>query len=67
MREPGPIIKREVIVFQNAHGCAPDGLVGNETWGVVMANYFYTTVHASIVPPIIVGFFIAALLIPVIV
>ncbi len=67
MREPGPIIKREVIVFQNAHGLKPDSVVGNATWGVVMSNYFYTQIHASIVPPIIVGIFIAVLLIPVIV
>ena len=67
MREPGPINRKEVIVFQNTHGCTPDGLVGNETWGVVMTNFFYTQTHASLVGPVVVGLFIAALLIAVIV
>ena len=66
MREPGPIDKKEVIVFQNCHGLTPDGRVGNATWGVVMASYFYTQIDASILAPVVVGIFIAALLIPVI-
>ena len=66
MREPGPINRKEVIVFQNAHGLIPDGIVGDQSWGYVMDNLFYRT-DASLIGPVVIGIFIAALLVLMIV